>query len=50
MLGSGDINEIASRPAVACWDGQYLPSPHLVLRAIDTASKMAEQYGTGSLS
>ena len=50
MLGSGEINEIASRPAVACWDGQYLPGPYLVLRAIDTASKMAQKYGTGSIA
>jgi len=27
MLGSGEIKEIASRPAVACWDGRYLPGP-----------------------
>jgi len=50
MLGSGEIKEIASRPAVACWDGRYLPGPYLTLRAIDTASKMAQQYGTGSIA
>jgi len=50
MLGSGEINEIASRPAVASWDGQYLPGPYLTLRAIDSATKMAQQYGTGSIA
>lgn len=50
MLGEGEIVEIASRPAAACWDGQYLPGPYLTLRAIDTATKMAEQYGTGSIA
>ncbi len=50
MLGNGEIVEIASRPAVATWDGQYLPGPHLTLRAIDAATKMARQYGTGSIA
>ena len=50
MLGSGEIDEIASRPAAAAWDGKYLPGPHLTLRAIDTATKMAQRYGTGSVA
>ncbi len=50
MRGSGEIEEIASRPAVASWDGKYLPGPHLTLTAIDTATKMAQQYGTGSIA
>ncbi|MBX2838681.1 MAG: Ldh family oxidoreductase [Gammaproteobacteria bacterium] len=50
MRGSGEINEIASRPAVACWDGQYLPGPYLTLRAIESATHMAQQYGTGSIA
>lgn len=50
MLGRGEVDVIASRPAVACWDGHYLPGPYLTLRAIDTATKMAEQYGTGSIA
>ena len=50
MLGSGEIDEIASRSAAAAWDGKYLPGPHLTLRAIDTATQMAERYGTGSVA
>lgn len=50
MLASGEIEVIASRPAVASWDGKYLPGPYLTLRAIDTATKMAQQYGTGSIA
>ncbi len=50
MRGSGEIEVIASRPAVASWDGQYLPGPHLTLRAIDTATEMARQYGSGSVA
>ena len=50
MHGSGEIDELGSRPAVACWDGQYLPGPYLVLRAIDTATNMAQQYGTGTIA
>ncbi|MBX2879925.1 MAG: Ldh family oxidoreductase [Granulosicoccus sp.] len=50
MLGSGEIQEIASRPAVASWDGKYLPGPYLVLRAIETATDMAQKYGTGSIA
>jgi len=50
MLGSGELDEIASRPAVASWDGKYLPGPYLVLRAIDTAINMAQQYGTGCIA
>ncbi len=49
MLGDGDIKELSARPAVAAWDGNYLPGPHLTLRAIDTATSMAKQYGTGNV-
>lgn len=49
MLKSGDFKELAARPAVANWDGMYLPGPHLTLRAIDTATSMAKTYGTGNV-
>lgn len=49
MLKKGDFEELASRPAVANWDGHYLPGPHLTLRAIDTATSMARKYGTGNV-
>jgi len=50
MRGDGDVEVVASRPAVASWDGQYLPGPYLVLKAINTATDMAKQYGTGSIA
>ncbi len=49
MLGFGDFEEISVRPAVANWDGKFLPGPHLTLRAIDTATSMAIKYGTGNV-
>lgn len=49
MRKDGDITVLAERPAVANWDGHYLPGPHLTLRAIDTATSMAEKYGTGHI-
>lgn len=50
MLGDGNFTVLSSRPAVACWDGNYLPGPHLTLKAIETATSMAENYGTGSVA
>ena len=49
MLGDGKIRELATRPAIASWDGNYLPGPHLTLQAIETASSMAKTYGTGTV-
>ncbi len=49
MLGDGEYKELTSRPAIANWDGSYLPGPHLTLRAIDTATSMAKKYGTGNV-
>ena len=49
MLGEGSYNELTTRPAIANWDGNYLPGPHLTLQAIDTATSMAKQYGTGTV-
>ena len=49
MLGHGDFEELSARPAVANWDGKFLPGPYLTLRAIETATKMAKQYGTGNI-
>ncbi|MFK7995550.1 MAG: Ldh family oxidoreductase [Granulosicoccus sp.] len=47
MLGDGNLKELSVRPAVASWDGNFLPGPHLTLRAIETATSMAKKYGTG---
>ncbi len=49
MLGHGEFNVLSSRPAVANWDGNFLAGPHLTLRAIDTATSMAQKYGTGQV-
>lgn len=49
MLGHGSFKELTTRPAVANWDGKYLPGPHLTLQAIETATSMAKKYGTGSV-
>ena len=49
MLGDGIFKELSTRPAIANWDGNYLPGPHLTLRAIDTATSMAKTYGTGTV-
>ena len=49
MLGRGDYTELSARPAAAAWDGHFLPGPYLTLRAIERATSMARQYGTGSI-
>lgn len=49
MLGDGNFKELSARPAVANWDGNFLPGPHLTLRAIETATSMAKKYGTGNV-
>ena len=49
MLGQGEFKALSTRPAIANWDGNFLPGPHLTLRAIDTATSMAKQYGTGQV-
>src|SRR4051794_1043177 len=36
--------------ASALWDGQRLPGPWLVLRALDTAMAMAKLHGTGTVA
>lgn len=50
MTGEGDAIELTSRPAIASWDGCYLPGPYLTLKAIDAAKKMAQQCGTGTVA
>ncbi len=49
MTGSGDPTEISARPAVANWDGNFLPGPHLTLRAVEAATSMAQEYGVGNI-
>jgi LDH2 family malate/lactate/ureidoglycolate dehydrogenase len=41
---------VTSRPATQAWDGQRLPGPWLVLRAMDAAAAMAASQGSGTVS
>jgi len=41
---------VTSRPAAQAWDGQRLPGPWLVLRALDAAAAMAQSQGSGSVA
>jgi L-lactate dehydrogenase len=41
---------VTSRPATQAWDGQRLPGPWLVLRALDAAATMAGSQGSGTVS
>jgi len=49
MRGSGDIDIISQRAAVASWDGGYLAGPWLVRRGLDWAQEVAREYGTATL-
>jgi len=49
LAKSGEPKVINQRPAAQTWDGLRLPGPWLTLRAFDTAAKMAETYGTGTV-
>jgi len=49
MPGSGEIDIVTERAAVATWDGGYLPGPWLVRRGLDWAQKVAQEFGTATL-
>lgn len=49
MSGSGEIDIVSQRAAVATWDGGYLAGPWLVRRGLDWAQKVAREYGTATL-
>jgi L-lactate dehydrogenase len=49
LKGSGEIDIVSQRAAVASWDGGYLAGPWLVRRGLDWARKVAKEYGTASL-
>ena len=49
MAKSGEPRVINARPAVQAWDGGRLPGPWLTMRALDTAAKMAHDYGCGTV-
>ena len=50
MARSGRWELIRQRGASALWDGRRLPGPWLVLRAIEQASAMAREQGTGTVT
>ena len=49
MTLAGEPDVLSTRPAAQLWDGRRLPGPWLVLRALEAASRMAAQQGTGTV-
>ena len=49
MARSGSYTRIHGRGAAATWDGRRLPGPWLVLRAMEAATTMAREHGTGTV-
>jgi LDH2 family malate/lactate/ureidoglycolate dehydrogenase len=49
MAKSGEPRVINSRPAAQAWDASRLPGPWVTMRALDAASRMAEDYGCGTV-
>lgn len=50
MTKTGEPEIVRSFPAAALWDGRRLPGPYLTVKAVEEAIKMAQTYGTGSIS
>lgn len=50
MLASGVPRVLNQRPVAATWDGQRLPGPWLLRRAIEWAAPRAKQYGSASVA
>jgi L-lactate dehydrogenase len=49
MRASGSYRVVEERTATALWDGERLPGPWLVLRAVDDAIERAQRCGTGTV-
>lgn len=49
MTPTGEPVVINQRPATQVWDGQRLPGPWLVVRAMQACAAMARTYGTGTV-
>ncbi len=49
MRKEGEVILVNDRPAVALWDGQRLPGPWLMVRAVDAAIERARTYGTATV-
>lgn len=50
MKLKGEPITLADHGAVITWDGQRLPGPWLVLRAMDIATERAKIYGSGTVT
>ena len=50
MQRSGTPGVLSRHPASQTWDGNRLPGPWLVLRALEAAAAMAREHGTGTVS
>src|SRR5512140_2018444 len=50
MALEGGPLTLADHGAVLAWNGQRLPGPWLVLRALDIATERARQYGSGTVT
>jgi LDH2 family malate/lactate/ureidoglycolate dehydrogenase len=49
MGKTGSYATVQARGAAQTWDGQRLPGPWLVLRAMEAATAMAREHGTGTV-
>jgi LDH2 family malate/lactate/ureidoglycolate dehydrogenase len=49
MRRDGDPAIVSQRPAAQTWDGTRLPGPWLTLRALEAATAMAREQGTGTV-
>jgi LDH2 family malate/lactate/ureidoglycolate dehydrogenase len=49
MTLAGEPELLSSRAATQLWDGRRLPGPWLVLRALEQATRLAQQQGTGTI-
>ena len=49
MTRFGDPEVLNQRTTVACWDGQRLPGPWLVRRAVDWARPRAQDHGPATV-
>jgi LDH2 family malate/lactate/ureidoglycolate dehydrogenase len=50
MLRAGAPSVVARHTASEAWDGNRLPGPWLVLRALERAAAIARKHGTGTVS
>ncbi len=50
LVGRGDHTVVADRGSCITWNGNGLPGPWLVTRALDLASERAAQYGVVTLA